>query len=240
MRTVFITIILLICVGQVRSQSDYSFVFKDLDNNLLQLWLNEDADQTVRTDLLNGVMRSWESAEKEIARVSILHFDQQGFISDQQKRLNFIQEAILKNERKSVVKAQKELYILLSEFSEVRLCFTNDVYSLDRLIAGYDAYLEVHGIIHDQMMGIYEWTEFIWYVDQLKCRVEEIELSMNLTDPSPSFTKVASALAKLQTCLKTLDESLGDAYRPDFEVPCNELQIAFEELFSAYGNSLSL
>lgn len=223
----------LLLITRLTGQEDH-FIFKKLDAAIINFWLAETQDVQVLLNLENDLLIQWNSASGLIDEKQFSHFDKVGFLHDQDKRLKYIHELLSRGKYKQL---EKELLVFLTEFKEVRECFTDDFYLLDELLTSYQAYLSVHEIIHDELMGLYEWTEFIWYVDQLKCKVEELEVKFSGIEGIQSSGAIQHALSRLNTCLASLDDSLGEAYRPDFEVPCNELQLAFADLFKAYNKT---
>ena len=234
-RVIIVSVLFL--PGSLLQAEISEFVFPEMDQAVIDLWLYEGEDMNEALSLLEGVSEEWGVARKNIMELSIAHLDKKGFIEDQDRRIQIIKRLIAKTR---LSKARQEAFVLLSEFKDVRECFTNDDYVLDYLISTYNVYLSVHKIIHDEMMGLYEWREFIWYVDHLKIEVASLEGQLKKSQLDGNDNEMITSLEKLKVCLTTLDESLGDAYRPDFELPCNELYDAIKELFQAYNGLIAM
>ena len=237
MKRIGLIIITLCLIGTITAQRQGDFIYKSLDQAAINLWLAETDDVSVLSNLEADLQSQWRVVYNQIIANDLVHFDKDGFLNDQDYRVTYLHELV---KRKKNYILRKEVYIFLTDFKEVRDCFTDDFYLLDAILDSYQAYLDVHEIIHDQMMGLYEWTEFVWHVDQLKCSIDELESKFSVPDGPAPDPAIQAALEKLRICLTTLDESLGDAYRPDFEVPCNDLHIAFKDLFRAYSQTLTM
>lgn len=228
---------LLFCQSCLAQATNTALVYPDMDHAIMSMWLSEDANTNDVQSLQKALSDEWRMIREDIATSSIEHFDKMSFIEDQDVRIASMHDLIAKSDYNH---ARKEAYVMLSQFKEARECFTQDDYTLDYVLDAYDGYLSVHGIIHDEMMGLYEWREFVWFVDNLKVRVQDLETHLTLSRVEPYHNRLVPALDKLKVCLTTLDESLGDAYRPDFVMPCNELGISFKELISAYNQQNEL
>ena len=225
----------LFATTQLLGQYEFEFVYKSMDAQLIDIWMSSNEDSEYLPQQLSSLKRQWSEDRIAIYNLDIEHFDNPGFVEDQDLRLNLMQRLL---DSKKYFKVRNEAYIMLNEMRDVRACFTADEYQLDLLLDAFDTYLSVHKIIHDPMMGLYEWTEFIWYVDQLKCKVELLESAFDTPDAPQKSRNLKDALDRVIVCLETLDQSLGDAYRPDFEVPCNELNISLRQLVQVYNDGL--
>lgn len=235
-RIIALTILLSTsCVGQVlHTVPSAAFTFPEMDQTVLSFWVSESGEIK---SMLMDISEEWGATREDILGLSISHFDPVSFVEDQDRRILSIYHYV---DASQYLNARQEAYILLTEFKDVRECFTSDVYELDFLLEAYSGYLSVHEIIHDEMLGLYEWSEFVWFVDQLKAKVERLDGHLLKNRLGTPDEKVYAALEKLKGCLATLDDSLGDAYRPDFEMPCNELNESFIELWRAYNQLITL
>lgn len=213
------------------------FVYPEMDQTVISLWMSEDEHALDKESSVQNIADKWTTIREDIATSNIAHFDKMGFIEDQDIRIASMHKLMAQSK---YTKAREEAYVLLSQFREVRQCFTQDDYILDYILDAFDGYIEVHKIIHDEMMGLYEWREFVWFVDKLKISVADLETHLTLSRVEPYHNTLIPSIDKLKGCLNTLDESLGDAYRPDFELPCNELGTSFKELIRAYNHQNEL
>ncbi len=223
--------------GNYNAQGSDVFVFQSFDYLLVNFWLSSEGESHLLDTNVDQIENEWIGIRGLIANTSIEHFDQYRFIKDQDDRIMGVKNSVKKNK---LIDARKETYILLQAFSEVRSCYTNSDYYLDAILDAYDTYISVHRIIHDEMLALYEWTEFIHYVDQLQCKVEILKAVLKPIDGSSKSQLIDESLTRLYDCLVTLNDSLEHAYRPDFEVPCDELESAFKELFLSYMSSLEM
>lgn len=222
------------CMAQVPNRE---FVFPDMDRAILSFWICDDCEVSEIHALMSNISEEWAKIRGDIEQVNIKDFDRSGFVEDQDIRIVSINKYL---DKAQFLKARQLAYILLSEFKVVRECFTNDDYDIDYIIEAYGSYLSVHEIIHDEMMGLYEWREFIWFVEHLKIKVDDLEEHLVKSQVNIRDEQILESIEKIKGCLKTLDDSLGDAYRPDFEMPCNELYNSFKELWKAYSKLIAL
>ena len=212
-----------------------SFIFVELDQKTILLWLDCQDPNINLEQRFDDLQGAWFGARKKIRNTSISHFDNEGFIEDQELRLRAIQRAVQLNKRTTI---RDELMILLHEFREVRTCFTTSEYLLDDIMDTYITYLELSEIVHDPMMGLYEWSEFIWLIDQVKCKVETVETQLvSDSDQYANRRGMKSAIDKVNYCLKVLDESVQTAYQPNFELPCDETGDALIELIREFATN---
>ncbi len=207
------------------------FIFEELDHAILEFYTATDKSSDRFARLSADIDSNWKSVKKQIENSQYQHFDKVGFVKEQDNRIQIITRLVSQDR---ILEAQKEVYVLLKEFQEVRECIPIDDYDLDVIIEAYDTYLSVHEIIHDEMMGLYEWTEFIWFVDDLKCKVEAMGEKFGGKMKDSNNPDMKNAYIRLEQCLSTLDKSLVNAYTPDFELPCDDLKIAFMDLIEAY------
>lgn len=229
----YIALFFFLCSGVHHIDAQNGFIFLELDQKTIDLWLDSQDTNTDLEESFEDVQKEWFTARKKIEKLSILHFDNEGFIEDQELRLRGIENAIKKDNREVV---ENESMILLNDFKEVRTCFTNSSYLLDDIMETYKTYLELSEIVHDPMMGLYEWSEFIWLIDQVKCKVEIVELQLGSdSDQYANIRGMKSAIEKVNYCLKLLDESVQTAFQPNFELPCDETGDALLELINQFA-----
>ena len=209
------------------------FEYRALDRALIELWLNQDLSVRKNLDLFEQVQKQWFIVRKELSNHDIRHFDHGGFIEDQELRLRGIKYSI-DNQRWEDV--GNEALIMIKEFRDIRYCFTTDEYILDQILDAYEAYEVVSDIVHDQMMGLYEWSEFIWFVDQLKCKVDLVDQTFETSKTEyTNASGISEALDKIEFCLKQLDESVATAYQPNFTMPCDDTGEALLELLRQFA-----
>ncbi len=228
---IFSIILFLVFLAMTSSWSQNQFVYEPLDQKIISLWLS-DPEQTVQNaDLFEEMYLAWTEAKQKIRIVELRAFNNESFIQSQEHRLQVIKSLLW---GKKVQAAQKECWILLNEFRDIRQCFTQDDYLLDNMLETYHSYQRVHEIVHDQMMGLYEWTEFIWFVDQLRCDAEMLDYKMS-KHKDYQATVLVQTMDKVNDCLFRLNEAIETAFQSNFELPCDETGKALETMLHQFS-----
>jgi hypothetical protein len=216
-------------VSQVKDQ----FVFIDLDAKLIDLWTQAKSGKSQNIQkIFDDVKTTWTNTKSYIKSNQIEHFDNKPFIKSQDALLPHLEAAI-----RSVDLSNVEFYTyhFIWEFREMRSCFTYDEYTFDQLWETYDAHQQMSYILGDQMMGLYEWNEFIIYYGKFK---KEFDLYKQMVNSSMvegiDFAKFKKGILKAEECIAEFEIALKSAFRPDFELPCNQIEAALIDLFKLY------
>ena len=214
--------------------SQHCFVFESLDNNIIEFWLLSKNESPVSAKSFESLREVWTAHKPLILNSNIGYLDTRKFIESQESRLDLIERAI---ERKQQDIQVKETFLLLTEFSEMRTCFCNSNYILDELINTQNSYSTIHDIIHDELLGLYEWNEFTWYIDHFKESVNALENRIKSSTPSSDLLKYQNNLIEIRDCLRALEYELEVADRKKFEAPCLQINKALEGFFREFIQS---
>lgn len=110
---------------------------------------------------------------------------------------------------------------------------------LSQLLCTAIAYQELHEIIHDKMMKLYDWNEFYTYVEMLEVEWNIYKRKANsLTKSDKNLVprvKLTEAIQNFDECLSSFKETLpATSHRNKFEAPCDEMEVALSALLNIY------
>lgn len=113
-------------------------------------------------------------------------------------------------------------------------------YPLDQILNMVEYYSEIEETVYDQMFGLKYWFEFEDSVNAFQCEwnaYAEID-TVDITECFSSITKMEhdKAKGKIEECLAYFLDSLESGFRSDFEIPCDELGVALDDLLYLYAD----
>ncbi len=235
-----ILIILLFSSARPVSNISPQFAFPKMDSALVNLWIsckekNEDSAHL----FINRLLAIWDDSKIKMSAQRIDHLDMASVIHEIDI---LIKEIDFHINLSDFDVAELYTFHILWQFKDIRKNLTSDQYSLDELIETYEIYQEVKCIVNDEMMGLYEWREFIAVVDQLKKEIKRYK-SITKNELDNDFPLVKSPvhtdkINDLKKQLRAFERSLDSALRTDFIEPCDQIEPAIIELFKSYTQLL--
>lgn len=109
---------------------------------------------------------------------------------------------------------------------------------LSQLLCTAIAYQELHEIIHDKMMKLYDWNEFYTYVEMLEVEWNiykgKVQSIIKLDKNQVPRSQLTDAIGNFDDCLSNFKETLPTSRRNKFEAPCDEMEVALAGLLKIY------
>jgi len=212
------------------------FIFPELDKSLLNVWIVSQSHgvDALETSILK-TENEWLNIKDALAKEKVDNYNMKSFTHD----LSYLVELMkrdFENEKYGQIQGYAEHF--LWEFRTLRRCSFIEYYPLDQLWDVYDIYKEVHYTIDDPMFGLREWAEFELLVNDLIKAWENYELIHDgqLIEyyTAIDFNAHKQTKAKISNCILELVASFESGYRTDYQLPCDELDMAFMSLFTLY------
>lgn len=230
---------ILLVLFVVRGSAE-RLVYPELDKGLIALWENANkGDSKGSQATMQIVLTNWASVKPDILKINDAHFNNSHFVKDTETILSMMQNMLKKG---GYSRLEDFVYQLLWDFSSMRNCIGIDDYPLDQLLITHLTYNEIHYTVHDEMMGLRYWFEFQEIVndfvenwDQYDC-IQTEEVQKYFPHVREKYHQVVKD--KLNHCLSNFIKSLESAYRNDFEIPCDEMGDAIQELIFLYQGSI--
>jgi hypothetical protein len=214
------------------------FVFPELDQSLVQLWLAaEDRSTADCQTALAEVKVIWEDTKPIIADFPIRAYNPALLI-------NTLDAVLVDMEKAAAQPDLDELaglsYHFLWEFTVVRAFHRQYDYPLDALWKVRTIYTEIAYATNDPKLGLLEWQELECLFDELVCRLNEYqdkaEANMTLYAPQVDEDRHKAAMIQMFNCIDSYQEALRAGYRENLVWPCNEMGEALRQLFYCYGS----
>lgn len=211
-----------------------------MDSALVNLWIAcKDKNEESAHLFINRLLAIWDDSKIKMATKKINHLDIPSVIHEVDIMIKEIDYHINLSDYDV---AELYTFHILWQFKDIRKNLTSDLYSLDNLIESYEIYQELKCIVNDEMMGLYEWGEFIGVVDQLKKEVKGYKsISKNVLNYDFPAVKSSIHLSKINALkkqMRTFEKSLDSGIRTDFIRPCDQIEPAIIELFKSYTQPL--
>lgn len=216
------------------------YIYPSLDQSLIALWkASYSQDLTSYQPEIDKIILEWERVEPEVLNVDIINFNADYFVSNINMliyNLQFFEESGYIHE------LSETAYNILWEFNHMRDCLNLHSYSLDKLLNAHLFYNEVHYTVHDDMLGLRYWFEFLEIVEDFikyweiyDCTpIEKIQIHFNNIDANIH----SNQKTRINKCLTSFLESMESGNRLDFEMPCDDMGNALMELIWSYTEEI--
>lgn len=219
------------------SQSLPPFVFPELDQAAVGLWLAaNDAHEVHCNEYLLQMEEWWEATRPVVADFPITAYNPAHLVSTLDEVLLDVRSAVKHPDYEEVAGLT---YHFMWEFSIVRSFHRQQEYPLDALWEISRMYQEIAYAIHDPQLGLLEWQELTCMFDEFRCRLDDYEQRaeayLTLYCPQVDEDAHKSTMLRMYTCVDTFAEELENAFRPDLVWPCDDMGMALQGLFQLYA-----
>jgi len=215
--------------------------YPKLDQGLIAIWKGADSeDITLSQQFMKVVDLEWSFAKSKLSKIRKRDFNQVKFVKNIDYAMMGLRNCIVDHRFEEI---QNFTYQILWDFSEMRKALEITGYPIDPLLMMHIYYSEIHYTVHDQEMGLLHWFEFEELVDDFAAycemyddiKFEQIKQYFNEID-SNAHVKHKK---KLRSCLEKFLDALKSGYTDDFEMPCDDLGRAVQDLVWMYSKEVS-
>jgi len=216
-------------------QSD-QWIFPDFDTALLDIWISADTETEPWKEKVDKVQQEWDKVKQWVNKGAQKDPKIIAFVDEVDLYLSTLTDCFYSED----FKLMKEYAFKALWYSRyLRRSEKIDDYPLDVLWNVHFEYNELHHIIHDQMFGLREWSEFsdmvsdfsdLW-VDYKSIPIYDLHKYF----PDIDLDEHEEVKKNITICLSKLMDSMKSGYQPDYEIPCDDLGLALDELFTLYG-----
>lgn len=239
MQSIICFLLGLFLSSSLYSQDTERLVFPDFDQQLMLLWLaSGDGDQGECRESVRDIKANWESISSDLLELDLPHINVNDFVKRVDSYVLSLDKC-LDPVRFSCLRSVS--YHILFEFRSLRQCLFATEYPVDLLWESMDAYMDIKSTIKDRMFNLKEWFEFEDDVTDFICTWEYYDLrhidEIRYYFPGIKKESHNALKQKLNTCIYSLLKSFESGYQSDFQLPCDELGYAMEDLFRLYAKS---
>lgn len=232
----YIIMLKLIAIPFLIFGQNYSY--PAIDKSLVLLWKNSNSNMNANSEsVIDDILYDWALVKPSIEGLKKANFNPSYFtdsIDELISNLNFWEE------NKYSKQKGETAYMILWEFVHMRDCLDIKDYPLDDLLTAQLYFEEIQHVVHDEMMGLLYWFEFLDLIEnfvnswgEYDCKdIEEIHEYFSTIDPAEHNNKKES----VNICLSNFIQSLDSANRIDFEIPCDEMGEALLSLIWSYSS----
>jgi len=212
-------------------------VYPSLDRKLISLWESASKNDLVKSkSSLQLVKDEWSMAEQYVSSINHQNFNSGYFKDDTRYLLNAMTKSI---EDSNFQQLEDFSYQMLWDFSSMRDCIGVRNHPIDQLLKTHITYSEIHYTVHDEMMGLKYWFEFQELVEIFEDYWNEYD-NMSMDAINSYFGEISQEkhiiLKKtVNDCLAIFMSSLDSGNRTDFEMPCDDMGDALNELIWLYS-----
>jgi|GEM_PF-4455929 len=212
------------------------FIFPELDQPVVSLWLAATANDSAQTRAqLKEVKRQWQIHKADVEDFPLT-------VCNPYLIGGTIDALLVQMQRAQAVPDYDELtglsYHFLWEFKTVRAFHRQNYYPLDAWWDVYNLHQEISFATHDPELGLLEWQELECMFDEFVCLLEEYEAKAeaNLTRYAPRVDEDAhkDAMNRIYVCINDYKQALTTGYRDRLLTPCEEIAAGLKLILTCY------
>lgn len=212
------------------------FIFPELDQSLVQVWLaadNEDAEQLTASYHL--LLEQWQDSRSEIADFPLTAYNPYLLVGALDALLIHLDEA----QRKSDFEEARAIVDAFQwEFQTVREFHRQNYYPLDLWWDLHAAFEEIHEATDDPRLALLEWQELECMFDEMVCLLHDYEnrAEEHLTQYAPQVDEDThkAAMNQIYECIAAYQEALTFGYQEDLVWPCDQIAGALQDILGCY------
>ncbi len=212
------------------------FVFPQLDQALIKVWLAADEnDEKALSANYRHFVNQWEQSRTDIAEYPLRSYNPYlliGTLDGLIDHLDLAQQLPDFEEAKAIVDAFQW------EFQTVREFHYQDYYPLDLWWDINAVFAEISDATHDPKLGLLEWQELECLFDEMVCLLHDYEARAeeHLTQYAPQVDEDAhkAAMNQIYECIASYQEALTFGYQQDLVWPCDQIAGALRDILRCY------
>lgn len=212
------------------------FIFPELDQALIQVWLAAHTEDANALSLNHDeLITQWEEARTEIGEFPLSAYNPYLFIGTLDAlvgHLNKAQAQVDYPEVMAIVDA------IQREFQIVREFHHQDYYPLDLWWDVQAIFTEIHSATNDPKLGLLEWQELECLFDEMICVLHDYEqrAEENLTNYAPQVDEDShkAAMNQIYECVGFYQEALMEGYQQNLVWPCDQIKVALTDILKCY------
>lgn len=221
---------------QLKASELPPFVFPELDQSLIMVWLAADAENQESLETAYRLLNEqWEMDKSEIAEYPLRSYNPYlliGTLDALMTHLELAQRLPDFQEAKAIVDAFQW------EFQTVREFHYQDFYPLDLWWDLNAIFTEISTATHDPRLGLLEWQELECLFDEMVCLLHDYEARAeeHLTQYAPQVDEDThkAAMNQIYECIASYQEALTFGYQQDLQWPCDQIADALREILRCY------
>jgi hypothetical protein len=212
------------------------FIFPELDQSVVSLWLAATANDPAQTRVqLNEVKRQWRIQRADVEAFPLTAYNPYLLVGTLDALLAQMQRAQAAPDYDELAGLS---YHFLWEFKTIRAFHRQNYYPLDAWWDVYNLHQEISFATHDPELGLLEWQELECLFDELVCLLQEYEAKAeaNLTRYAPTVDEDAhkDAMNRIYVCINDYQQALTTGYRNRLLTPCDEITEGLKLILTCY------
>ena len=232
-----VLVVSLLFLNQNRRQAVQPFVFAQLDQAAVSLWLAaQRADLDQATALITHLETTWLEQRPEV----------ETFLENTYAPLKLLPMVDYVIDNFDAARERKEFSTILGlserfmrEFRFMRNYHRQYDYPLDAFWKAYPVFLEIDYATNDAALGLFEWQELECLFDEFSCMITDYEqlAEAHLTNYAPQVDEDAhkAAMIKIYECIADYRTALSTGYRQQLVWPCNQIGESLLAILSCYS-----
>ena len=212
------------------------FIFPELDQALIQVWLAAEAeDANALAFHYTALNNQWQDARTEISEFPLTAYNPYLFVGTLDALLGHLNKAQIKLD---YLEVGDIVNAIQREFQIVRQFHHQDYYPLDLWWDVQAIFAEIHSATDDPKLGLLEWQELECLFDEMICVLHDYEqrAEENITLYAPQVDEDThkAAMNQVYECIASYQEALMEGYQQDLVWPCDQINAALTDILKCY------
>ena len=231
-----IALFLLVSTQAQQSAAIPPFIFPELDQALIQLWLPADAEDQQAVEKAYAVLaEQWVHTREEVSNFPQDAYNPYLLVGTVDALLVHLEEAVKRPdffEQKAIIDA------IQWEFQTIREFHRQSYYPLDLWWEVQAVFVEIHDATNDPKLALLEWQELECLFDEMVCLLHDYEIRAeeHLTRYAPAVDEDAhkAAMNRAYECIESYQEALTFGYQDQLVWPCDQIAEALRTVLQCY------
>lgn len=235
-RLLLLVLISLFFLNQERTEDIPPFIFPELDQAVISLWLAADEQSASAVESAReNLLLEWQDKREEINDFPITAYNPYLLTGTLDAMIKEIPKAQKHNDYEEI-KALADRFSW--EFQTIREFHRQNFYPLDIWWEVQAVFEEVHYATHDPQLALLEWQELECLFDEMVCLLVDYEdrAENYLTQYVPAVDEDAhkAAVNQVYQCISDYQSALASGYQEQLIWPCDQLKDGLKTILKCY------